>query len=120
MSTTKKLSLLLFTLILTACAGLSPVAPNAAGMPVAALPQAEATQTPPLVQAPADATATATPFQPLAELLRPERKTAVIEWIRATSLPSRFKRRLLQDWGAAVGVELAGADYEAVTREDTR
>jgi LCP family protein required for cell wall assembly len=65
MPTWKKLSLLFFTLILTACAGLSPLAPNAAGMPVAALPQAEATQTPPLFQAPADATATATPFQPL-------------------------------------------------------
>ena len=49
------------------------------------------------------------------ELLHAERKAAVIEWIRATALPSRFKRRLLQDWGAALGVELAGADYEAVT-----
>ena len=50
-----------------------------------------------------------------AELMRPERKLAVIEWIRATALPSRFKRKLLQDWGATVGVELAGTDYEAVT-----
>jgi len=49
------------------------------------------------------------------ELMHAERKAAVIEWIRATSLPSRFKRRLLQDWAAAVGVELEGADYEAVT-----
>ena len=49
------------------------------------------------------------------ELLRAERKAATIEWIRATSLPSRFKRRLLQDWAAAVGVELEGKDYEAVT-----
>ena len=40
-----------------------------------------------------------------------------MEWIRATALPSRFKRRLLQDWAAAVGVELAGADYEAVTKD---
>jgi hypothetical protein len=52
------------------------------------------------------------------ELLHAERKAAVIEWIRATSLPSRFKRRLLQDWGVAVGVELAGADYEAVTEKE--
>jgi LCP family protein required for cell wall assembly len=65
MSIAKKLSLLLLTLILTACAGLSPVAPNTAGMPVAAVLQVEATQTAPLVQAAADATATATPFQPL-------------------------------------------------------
>jgi LCP family protein required for cell wall assembly len=65
MSTLKKLALLLLALILTACAGLSPAAPNPAGMPVAAIPQAEATQEAPLYQAPADATATATPFQPL-------------------------------------------------------
>jgi len=52
------------------------------------------------------------------ELLQPTRKAAAIEWIRATSLPSRFKRRLLQDWGAKVGVELAGADYEAVTTKE--
>jgi len=49
------------------------------------------------------------------ELMRPERKAAVLEWIRATSLPSRFRRKLLQEWGAAVGVELAGEDYVAVT-----
>jgi len=52
------------------------------------------------------------------ELLHAERKTAAIEWIRATALPSRFKRRLLQDWSAAVGVELEGADYEAVTQRE--
>jgi len=51
-------------------------------------------------------------------LMHPERKAAVMEWIRATSLPSRFKRRLLQDWAAAVGVELEGTDYEAVTTKD--
>jgi hypothetical protein len=50
------------------------------------------------------------------ELRRPERKQAVIEWIRNTALPSRFKRKLLQDWGELVGVELEGGDYEAVTR----
>ena len=52
------------------------------------------------------------------ELLQASRKAAVIEWIRATALPSRFKRRLLQDWSAAVGVELEGADYEAVTQRE--
>jgi hypothetical protein len=50
------------------------------------------------------------------ELRRAERKAAVIEWIRNTALPSRFKRKLLQDWGELVGVELEGADYEAVTQ----
>ena len=65
MSTLKRLALLLLALTLTACAGLSPAAPNPAGMPVAVLPQAEATQEAPAYQPPADATATATPFQPL-------------------------------------------------------
>jgi hypothetical protein len=46
--------------------------------------------------------------------MQPWQKGAVIEYIRATSLPSRFRRRLLQDWGQAVGVELTGADYEQV------
>jgi len=48
------------------------------------------------------------------ELLAPEKKAAVIEYIRATSLPSRFRRRLLQEWAQAVGVELTGADYQKV------
>jgi len=47
--------------------------------------------------------------------MRPERKPDVILYIRGTSLPSRFRRKLLQDWAAAVGVDLTGADYEAVT-----
>ncbi len=50
------------------------------------------------------------------ELMLSWRKEAVIEWIRDTHLPSRFRRKLLQDWGAEVGVELSGADYEAVTK----
>lgn len=49
------------------------------------------------------------------ELKRPERKPSVIEYIRASSLPSRYKRKLLQEWGKAVGVELSGEDYAAVT-----
>jgi hypothetical protein len=49
------------------------------------------------------------------ELLAPERKQAVIEWIGELHVPARFKRRLLQDWGAAVNVDLSGPDYEAVT-----
>ena len=48
------------------------------------------------------------------ELLAPEKKAQVVEYIRATSLPSRFRRRLLQDWAQAVGVELTGADYQKV------
>ena len=52
-----------------------------------------------------------------AALMRPERKPDVILYIRGTSLPSRFRRKLLQDWSKAVGVELSGADYEAVTEK---
>jgi len=47
-------------------------------------------------------------------LLRPERKAEVIAWLRASALPRRFKRRLLQEWGEAVGVELKGEDYQKV------
>lgn len=49
------------------------------------------------------------------ELMRPDAKYRVIEWIRGLGLPSRFARKLLQDWGAAVGVELDGTAYELVS-----
>jgi hypothetical protein len=48
-------------------------------------------------------------------LMRPERKPDVITYIKGTSLPARFRRKMLQDWAAAVRVDLTGADYEAVT-----
>ena len=54
------------------------------------------------------------------ELMEAWRKPALIEWIRGTGLPARFKRKLLQDWGVAVGRELTAADYEAVTMGVTR
>jgi hypothetical protein len=50
-----------------------------------------------------------------AALMSADRKASVIEWIRDLHVPARFKRRLLQDWGAAVNVDLSGPDYEAVT-----
>jgi len=50
-----------------------------------------------------------------AHLLRPERKAEVIEWIKATRVPYRFRRKLLQDWGERVGLTLTAADYRAVT-----
>ena len=65
MSTSKKLSLLLFTLILTACAGIGPVGSSPAGLSIAAAPLSLASQPAPLFQVPGDATPTATPFQPL-------------------------------------------------------
>lgn len=48
-------------------------------------------------------------------LLVASRKEAVIEFIRETALPSRFRRKLLQDWGEAVKVDLSAEDYAAVT-----
>ena len=48
------------------------------------------------------------------ELLAAEKKAEVIEYIRASRLPSRFRRRLLQEWGQAVDVELTGEDYQAI------
>lgn len=51
------------------------------------------------------------------ELMRPWKKAAVIEWIRNTGLPSRFRRKLLQEWGDAVSVPIVPEDYEAVLRK---
>ncbi len=50
------------------------------------------------------------------ELMRPDAKYRVIEWIRGLGLPSRFARKLLQDWGAAVLVDLDATDYELVSK----
>jgi hypothetical protein len=49
------------------------------------------------------------------ELLDARRKTEMIAWIRDTHLPSRFKRRMLQEWAEAVSEKMSGADYDAVT-----
>ena len=49
------------------------------------------------------------------ELLRPDAKYRVIEYIRGLGLPSRFARGMLQDWGTAVGVDLNGTDYDLVS-----
>jgi len=51
------------------------------------------------------------------EFMRAEKKMEVSAWIKATRLPYRFRRGLLQAWGKAVGVELEPADYEAVVRK---
>jgi len=49
------------------------------------------------------------------ELMRPERKVEVIAWIKATGLPKRFRRKLLQDWGLSMGVQLTTEDYMEVS-----
>ena len=48
------------------------------------------------------------------ELMRPEAKAQVIEWLRASQLPARFRRRLLQEWAAKVLVALTPEDYKSV------
>lgn len=57
----------------------------------------------------------ATPQFPL-ELLAADKKFAAIDYIRGLGLPSRFKRKLLQDWGVAVGVDLDATAYELVAQ----
>lgn len=51
------------------------------------------------------------------ELMRPDKKLAVIDFIRGLGLPARIKRKMLQDWGDAVFADLNGTDYELVTSE---
>jgi hypothetical protein len=49
------------------------------------------------------------------ELLAADKKAEVSAWIKATRLPYRFRRGLLQAWAEAVGVKLEAEDYMAVT-----
>lgn len=51
------------------------------------------------------------------ELLRADRKFEAIDFIRALGLPSRFGRKMLQDWGEAVLAELNSTDYQLVVRK---
>lgn len=50
------------------------------------------------------------------QYLRSDAKFAVIDWINSLKLPQRFARKLLQDWGAAVGVELDTTAYQMVSK----
>jgi hypothetical protein len=52
------------------------------------------------------------------ELMRTDKKFAVIEFIKGLKLPSRFARTMLQDWGTAVGVDLNSTDYELVVMKE--
>jgi hypothetical protein len=49
------------------------------------------------------------------ELLAADKKAEVSAWIKATRLPYRFRRGLLQAWAEAVSVTLVAEDYMAVT-----
>jgi hypothetical protein len=50
------------------------------------------------------------------ELMHPWSKDQVIAWLRASKLPSRFRRRLLQEWGDKQSVPVTPEDYTAVVR----
>ena len=50
-----------------------------------------------------------------AELLNVHAKYRLIEYVRALEVPSRFRRKLLQDWAAHVGAAVGVEDYDAVT-----
>jgi hypothetical protein len=47
--------------------------------------------------------------------LAADKKVEVSAWIKATRLPYRFRRGLLQAWAEAVGVTLVAEDYMEVT-----
>jgi len=49
------------------------------------------------------------------EFMWADKKAEVSAWIKATRLPYRFRRGLLQAWAEAVGVALVAEDYMAVT-----
>ena len=49
------------------------------------------------------------------EFMRADKRVEVSAWIKATRLPYRFRRGLLQAWAEAVGVKLEAEDYMAVT-----
>lgn len=50
------------------------------------------------------------------QFLRSDAKFDVINWINTLKLPQRFARKLLQDWGEAVGVPLDSTAYELVSK----
>jgi hypothetical protein len=50
------------------------------------------------------------------QYLRADQKFQVIAWINTLNLPQRFARKVLQDWGEAVGVTLDSTAYELVSR----
>ena len=49
------------------------------------------------------------------ELMRFDRKLEVIAFIKSLRLPSRFARKMLQDWGEAVQADLDSTAYELVS-----
>ena len=50
------------------------------------------------------------------QYMRSDAKFDVINWINTLHLPQRFARKLLQDWGEAVGVPLDSTAYELVSK----
>lgn len=48
------------------------------------------------------------------ELMHPAAKQGVMRWLQRSQLPSRFRRRVLQEWAETVGATVTADDYEAV------
>lgn len=46
------------------------------------------------------------------ELMNPRQKYALINFLVGLGLPARISRQALEQWGAAVGVELTSGDYD--------
>ena len=48
------------------------------------------------------------------ELMKPEKKAAVISWLQGSPLPGRLKVEYLLGWAIWVGVRVSGRDRRAV------
>lgn len=46
------------------------------------------------------------------QLMNPRQKYALINYLVELGLPARISRHVLEQWGAAVGVELSSGDYD--------
>ncbi|MGH9717633.1 MAG: hypothetical protein ACRD4R_13030 [Candidatus Acidiferrales bacterium] len=51
------------------------------------------------------------PNIPLGYML-PSQKYALINWLVSLGLPARIMREVLEQWGAALGVEISSGDYD--------
>jgi len=48
------------------------------------------------------------------ELMHPERKVDVVNWLIASPYEGFFKRRLLEGWAVTVGVRVRPVDFDRV------
>jgi len=52
--------------------------------------------------------------------MRAEAKAQFLLFLRESQLPSRFRRRLLQEWAEKVGATVTGEDYQEVVWKGTQ